>query len=220
MTVLAILMALEIAASAALAGYYILTGKVTAEQARLVYKVYQGEVKEQALENAQKWTREQEENARKTETVVAGADAQTKLAASSEQIEVARLAMDRQYKELQDRQAMADRKLQDIEQKRKGLEEIEKRIDDKVAKEKEGTDQQSFQKMLAIMKGMKPPQLKEILVQMDDAATVEVLKGLEARASAKVLAEFKTPQELERKRRYLDMIRTGEVASNKATVGG
>ena len=218
--VLAILLLLELAGAAALAGYVVLTGKVSQEQLRLAYQVYKGEVRPESLEDGAKWRKHQEEEAEAARNKPAGADAYTKVAATGLQAEASWLGLEWEMKRVQDRQAAVDQRMAECELKKKELEELEKRVAAQAAKEQDGSGAASLQKALAILKGLKAPQLKEYLDQVDDATAVAVLKGLEERTAAKVLAEYKTAADQQRRTKLLEMVRTGEVAKGRGGVAG
>ncbi len=218
--VLAVLLLLEIAAGAGLAGYLILTGKLSREQVRLAYLACTGELTHKTLEKAEKWDDHRAEEARKEEAKASGADAEAKLAATSVEAEAARLGIERLLEELKDRERLLQMRFEEYKRKRTQLEEIEQRLDRKIAMQEESGGDENFQKMLAIMKVMKPKDLKEVLLQMDDYTVVEVLKGLGPRTAAKVLREYTSPSEVDMKRRYMKMISEGDVAVSGATAGG
>ena len=218
--IMAILMLLELAGAAALAGYVVLTGKVSQEQLRLTYQVYKGEVRPEALDDAAKWKKHQEEEAEAARNKPAGADAYTKVAATGMQAEASWLGLEWEMKRVQDRQTAVDQRLVEYEQKKKGLEELEKRLAAQTAKEQDGSGAASLQKVLGILKGLKAPQLKEYLDQVDDTTAVVVLKGLDERTAAKVLAEYKTAADQQRRTKLLEQVRTGEVAKGNGGVAG
>ncbi len=218
--VLAILMLLELAGAAALAGYVVLTGKVTQEQLRLAYQVYKGEVRQEALDDAAKWKKHQEDLAEAAKNKPAGADAYTKLAATGMQAEAGWLGLEFEMKRVQDRQAALNQRMAEFDLKKKELEDLEKRLATQSAKEHDGSGAASLQKALAILKGMKPAQQKEYLDGVDDATAVLVIKGLEERMAAKVLAEYKTSADQLRRTKLLEMVRTGELAKGNSSVAG
>jgi flagellar motility protein MotE (MotC chaperone) len=215
-SLLAVLMLLEIAGLAGLAGYLIFTGKVTPEQVRLAYKAYRKEITQQTFEDAEAWRKHLADEARRKARQPSGADARRKLAAAAVEAEAMRLGLQRLLKEAQDRDKLVQLRIEELDQKHRGLDDKEQRIDAKIAAHAAGGGQESFMKMVAIMKAMKPKALKDILVQMDEGTVVDVLRTLGARQAAKVLAEFKSPAELDLKRRYLDVIRAGDVATAPA----
>jgi flagellar motility protein MotE (MotC chaperone) len=218
--ILAILLLLEIAGAAALAGYFVLTGKVSQDQLRLAYQVYKGEVRQEAMDDAAKWKKHQDEEAEAARNKPAGADAYTKVAATGMQAEASWLGLEWEMKRVQDRQAAVDQRMAEYEQKKKELEDLEKRLAAQTVKERDGSGAASLQKALSILKGLKAPQLKEYLDQVDDATAVVVLKGLDERTAAKVLAEYKTVADQQRRTKLLESVRTGEVAKGAGGAAG
>ena len=218
--ILALLMLLEIIAGAGMAGYFIFTGTVTADQARLAWQVYEKKITDQTQADAEAWQKHQADEQLKKEQEASGADATAKLAVTAVRAEAARLGLEGQLKRLQDRENLLNMKFDEFKRKQEHLKEIEKRIDRKTADLETTGSNESFQKMAAIMKAMKPKALKDILIQMDEVTVVEVLKALGTRQAAKVLAEFSTPGEVEQKRRYLDRIRQGDLATTTTPSGG
>jgi len=217
---LATLMLLEIIVVAGMAGYFIFTGKVTANQARLAWKVWQKEITDTTQADAEAWRKHQADEEIRKDQQASGADATAKLTATAVEAEAARLGLESQLKRLQDRENLLDLRFEEFRRVEQNLRDIEKRIDQKTAAIEQTGGQESFQKMVGIMKAMKPKALKDILVQMDEPTVVEVLQQLGSRLAAKVLAEFTTPAEVEQKRRYLLMISEGDLAAAATPSGG
>jgi len=217
--ILAILMLLEIAALAGLAGYVVLTGRITKEQLRLAHKVWIGEVSEQVVTEAESWKKHLQDEEAAKQNKVSGADAAMKLAATNAEAEAARLGIERQLKDLQDRENLVQLKLQELDQKRAGLEEQEKRINQRLAADREGSGQKNFQMMIGILTALKPPDIKAALMQFDDQKVVEILKALDERTAGKVLAEYRTPAEIQLKTRYLQAIGYGDTRGTQTASG-
>jgi len=218
--ILAMLMLLEIAVLAGLSGYAVLTGRISREQLRLAYRVWNGEVNEQVAADAAQWKAHEAAEAQRKAQQVSGADAAAKLAATGVEAEAARLSIDRQFKDLQERERLLQMKLEEYEQTRKAVEATERRVDQKLTALREGGGQKSFQKMMGILSAMKPPEVKEVLLKMDEAMVIEILKSLDARTAAKVLAEYRTSAEVELKKRYLDAIGAGDLTAGRTAAKG
>lgn len=221
--VLAILLLLEIGTLAGLAGYLILTDKVDAEDVRLAARIYNDEITDETVEAAEKWAEHERQQRLKEQMAVSGDDARGKLAATGIEAEAERLGLLRRFKALQDREKLLQVKLDEYEQKRKSLAEIERRIDARLAGEQTDNRDERFSQMVGLMNQMKAPELKQVLIRMDDTTVVEILRSLEKRKAAKVLSEYTTEAELEMKRRYMDMMRTGEadeVATSSRAANG
>ncbi|NIA20594.1 MAG: hypothetical protein GWP05_01200 [Anaerolineaceae bacterium] len=218
--ILATLLLLEIAAVAALAGYLILTERVTEDKVRLARQVFDGEVTDATIAEAGQWHQHLQEVALREKSEISASAAVEKLAMTRMEAEAKWLGLQWQLKRLQDREALLQRKMDQLEQKRKSIEEIERRIDEKTKRMETASGSENFQKMARILSNMKPPELKKILEQLDDGTVVAFLKMLEPRKASKLMAEFKTQQEMETRRRWLEMLRTGQVASISTKAGG
>lgn len=209
---LAILMLLEIAAVAGLGGYFILTGKVSPDQIRLGYKVYQGEITDQVIADAESWQAHQAAEAQKEQDKTSGADAKQKLDAAGRRAEAERLGLLRLLADVEDREKLVRKLMEELNLHREALVEQEKRIDIKLALHDATGGQASFQEKINIMKKLKPKEIKDVLLLWDEYKAVEALKALGDRLASKVLGEFTTPSEIDIKQRWLDLIGSGEVA--------
>ncbi len=218
--ILATLLLLEIAAIAALAGYLILTKQDTEDKVWLAHKVLTGEVTNETISDAKLWRQQLREEALKEKTKISGPPAAEKLAVTQMEDEARWLGLRWQLKRLQDREFLLGHKMNQLEQRRKGLQDMAKRIDDKIKQAQSTSGSENFQKMARILSNMKPPELKKILMQLDDGTVVEFLKTLDPRKAGKLMAEFKTQQEIEIRRRWLEMLRTGQLASTATKAGG
>jgi flagellar motility protein MotE (MotC chaperone) len=67
-----------------------------------------------------------------------------------------------------------------------------------------------FQEALKLYGTMKPKQLKDVFATMPDDDVVRYLRKLESRQVSKVLAEFKTPAELQRVKALIEQVRSAE----------
>jgi flagellar motor protein MotB len=209
--ILAILMLLEIAALAGLGGYIVLTGAVTEDQLRLVTRVLEGKITDDTVAGAESWLMHEQEMKRKEEEKLSGADAMTKLAATSIEAEASRLGLLQQFKEVKDQRNLVNQKIGQLERQRKMLAEQEARIDKKITDLAEGGGQKSFTDMIGVLKLIKPDQIKEVLLTWDDRKVVRVLRALPARTAKKVLEQFTGPVEVDLKQRWLQMIASGDI---------
>lgn len=216
--VLATLMMLEIAAVAAFAAYLILTDTVTKDQIRMMYMAYNDEITDQTVADAEKWRTHKVEEEQKKQEIISGGDAREKLAAASIQAEAEGLYLARQLKETEDQRNVVQSLLKELERNRELLAAQEKRIDEKIAAQASSGGQESFLEMASIMAKLKSSEIKDVLTGWDDQKAVAVLRALPARVTAKVLGEFKTPQEIQLKQRWLDMIGSGEIAAGAGSV--
>ena len=66
---------------------------------------------------------------------------------------------------------------------------------------------QGFQDSLSLYNSMPPKQAKTVFLTMDDATVVNYLRAMTPRTAAKILKEFKSPEELDRVHKLMDRMR-------------
>jgi len=66
--------------------------------------------------------------------------------------------------------------------------------------------------MARILDNMKPAELIRMLLALDDGTVVDFLRNYDPRKAGKLYTEFQTPQELETYRRWMEMLKSGQVA--------
>ncbi|HOI56040.1 MAG TPA: hypothetical protein PLP01_12380 [Phycisphaerae bacterium] len=210
--ILATLMMLEIAAAAAFAGYVILTQRISRDQLWLARKVYQGDVTSETLAEAERWRDHLVQQAAREKEAVSGDAADRKLLVTQMQTEASRLGLQWQLDQLKTREDLLAVKMQELEQKRQTLEALEKRVDEKQRQLQTASGNEAFQKMARILDSMKPAELKRMLLGLDDGTVVDFLRNYDPRKAGKLYTEFQTPQELETYRRWMEMLKSGQVA--------
>jgi hypothetical protein len=135
---------------------------------------------------------------------------------AAEQNEVVRIALDSQSAELDRRareQADLTRQLRaeqaQLQRDRADLAAQVKAKADSDNAEKLAKEDRAFKETLAIYEAMPAKQLKGIFVSMPEPEVVRLLQTMEADRVAKILKEFKTPEESAVAQRYLEALRTG-----------
>jgi flagellar motility protein MotE (MotC chaperone) len=73
---------------------------------------------------------------------------------------------------------------------------------------------QGFQEALQLYGTMKPKQVKDVFTRMPDPEVVRYLRALDTRQATKVLAEFKTPAELDRVKVLMEQVRAAEAGAS------
>ena len=73
---------------------------------------------------------------------------------------------------------------------------------------------QGFQESLQLYGTMKPKQVKDVFTRLPDAEVVRYLRALDTRQATKILAEFKTPAELDRVKALMEQVRAAEVGAS------
>ena len=206
--ILALLMALEITALGLFGGFLILTGRLNETKLWLLGEVYEGRLDGETLAMAQQWQQYQDQEAARKAAIPAGASAPVKLAAGTVEQQSAQLMNQWQLQEIQALKSELEQQIQQLRQARADLEQQQKKLEEQRRSGSQDKEA-SFQEMLQIVSRMKPPATKEVLLQMEMETVVRILREMDARAAAKVLAEFRSPEEVELKRRYLEMIKAG-----------
>jgi len=131
-----------------------------------------------------------------------------------------RTQLDAQTEELRQRQAMVDRARQQLEIDRAAFETERKAFHETVDATTQTRRQAGLRETLKTYAALKPDRIKALLAPLSDEELTEVLVGLEARVRAKVIEEFKTPEEVTRLQRVLKLIRDGAGAKVAADTAG
>lgn len=120
----------------------------------------------------------------------------------------ARMAeLDRRQRELADLQRQVDMANTTLARDRVGLEAEKKQLADRERLAQRLANDQGFQDSLALYKSMPAKQVKQVFLSMDDQTVQRYLQAMEPRGAAKVVREFKTPDEVKRIQRILDQMR-------------
>lgn len=88
------------------------------------------------------------------------------------------------------------------------------------AREKEAdrlANDKGFQDTLALYNAMPPKQAKSVFMTLDDATVAQYLDAMEPRNAARIIKEFKTPDETERIKRILEKMRKPPTPGAPAT---
>lgn len=124
------------------------------------------------------------------------------------------LELDRRQQELSDLQRQVDLANQKLSVDRAAL---DKQKQAAAAKEKEAqtlqTDQ-GFQDSLAVYNSIPPKQTKEIFLTLDQQTVRQYLEAMDARQAAKIVKEFKTPEERAFIQKVLESMREAQASSS------
>jgi flagellar motility protein MotE (MotC chaperone) len=116
----------------------------------------------------------------------------------------------RELRDLQDLVSKGQAKLKaerDAFEKEKAAFETREREAARLASDK------GFQKSLEVYGTMKPKQIKDVFANLADDVVVRYLRALEPRLVVKILAEFKTPAEVQRVKALMEQVRSAEPAA-------
>jgi len=72
---------------------------------------------------------------------------------------------------------------------------------------------QGFQDSLNLYNSMPPRQVKAVFLTLGDEAVMQYLQAMQSRTAAKVIKEFKAPDEIDRIQRILEKMRKGQPAT-------
>lgn len=117
--------------------------------------------------------------------------------------------LDRRTRELQDLQAQIDLANTKLVADRAALEADRKKLTDEQEQAKKLATDQGFQDSLNLYNSMPAKQVKSIFMTLSDDAMMQYLKAMDSMVAGKIIKEFKTPDELERVQRILEMMRKG-----------
>jgi len=124
-------------------------------------------------------------------------------------IELEQLRLDHEAQELQHRQQLLDQKRAQIDANLAQLDAAQKKFREQVAATQAQTRSAAFTKTLDLYNELKTKQVKDILGTLNPDAAAEFLKAMDSERAAKIIAEFKTPEEKASLSSILEKIRTG-----------
>lgn len=126
----------------------------------------------------------------------------------------ARMAeLDRRQRELGDLQRQVDLANATLARDRTALEAEKKRVAEREQLAARLASDEGFQASLELYKSLPARQVKAAFMTMDDETVKRYLQAMEPRRAAKIVREFKTPDEQQRIQRVIDQMRGGSDSS-------
>lgn len=125
-------------------------------------------------------------------------------------------AMDRRQRELADLQRQVDMANQALARDRATLDAETKQLADREQLAATLAADKGFQDSLALYQSMPTKQVKQVFMSMDDETAKRYLQAMEPRGATKIVREFKTPEEVQRIQRVLDLMRNPGNATTAA----
>jgi flagellar motility protein MotE (MotC chaperone) len=125
--------------------------------------------------------------------------------------------LDQRERQLQDLQRLVSVAQAQLQTDRAKLEADQQKVTDQQQQADRLASDQGFQDSLNLYNSMPPKQVKEVFLAMDDDTVVEYLRAMQPRTAAKVIKEFKTPEELDRVHRLMDRMRDATPTTSPAT---
>jgi hypothetical protein len=118
--------------------------------------------------------------------------------------------LDRRQREMADQKALIDKAKAQLAKDREDLERQRQELSDKQKEATRLADDKGFQDSLALYNTLPGKQVKTIFMSLDDATIQQYLQAMEPRSSARIVKEFKTPEELARIQKVLERIRNSQ----------
>jgi flagellar motility protein MotE (MotC chaperone) len=125
--------------------------------------------------------------------------------------------LDQRERQLQDLQRLVSVAQAQLQTDRAKLEADQQKVTDQQQQADRLASDQGFQDSLNLYNSMPAKQVKEVFLAMDDQTVVEYLRAMTPRTAAKVMKEFKTPEELDRVHRLMDRMRDATPTTSPAT---
>jgi len=120
----------------------------------------------------------------------------------------ARMAeLDRRQRELADLQRQVDMANSTLARDRTALEEEKKQLTEREQLAARLAGDKGFQDSLKLYQSMPARQVKQAFMTMDDETVRRYLQAMEPRRAAKIVKEFKAPDEMQRIQRVIDQMR-------------
>jgi flagellar motility protein MotE (MotC chaperone) len=118
--------------------------------------------------------------------------------------------LDRRTRELADLKAQVDLANARLASDRTALDADRKALTDEQEQARKLATDQGFQDSLKLYNSMAPRQVKAIFLTLSDDAVLQYLQAMEPRTAAKVIKEFKNPEEIDRIHRIMEQMRQGQ----------
>jgi hypothetical protein len=115
--------------------------------------------------------------------------------------------LDRRERELTDLQRQVDLAKDQLSRDRAKLDGQQKDLSARESQEKTLSSDKGFQDALQLYTSMPPRQVKQVFMTLSDDVVQRYIQAMEPRSAAKIIKEFKTPEEVERIQRVLEKIR-------------
>ncbi len=121
--------------------------------------------------------------------------------------------LDRKQSELADLQRQIDLSRNQTRLDREKIEQAQKALADQQALATKLASDKGFQDSLELYNAMPAKQVKTIFMTLGDDAVVQYLTAMEPRTAAKIIKEFKLPEETTRIQKVLERIRQSQAAN-------
>jgi hypothetical protein len=198
-------------------GWLAATDRLSKDRIREAAGVFHNTIQEQAALDAEKAKAEEEalelaEQALRLEQVAGGPmEPEQRLAALQQVDEKQRALIERRKVEVEQLQRQLDTQRRMIEQRIAELDAKQQAFDEAVAEQLDEMEEEDFKEAVAMLEGIPPKQAKavfqELLQEGDQEQVVSYLSAMEQRKAAKVLKEFKLPNEVAQAADLIEQLR-------------
>lgn len=118
--------------------------------------------------------------------------------------------LERRQQELRDLQLQVDLAKRQLAADRQTLAKAEEALRLEQDEQLRLQNDQGFQDSLALYQSMRSRQVKEVFMGLDDATIIRYLQAMQPRAAARIVKEFKAPDEISRIQRILEQMRQAD----------
>lgn len=118
--------------------------------------------------------------------------------------------LERRQQELRDLQLQVDLAKRQLAADRQALAKAEEALRLEQDEQLRLQNDQGFQDSLALYQSMRSRQVKEVFMGLDDATIIRYLQAMQPRNAARIVKEFKTPDEISRIQRILEQMRQAD----------
>jgi hypothetical protein len=123
--------------------------------------------------------------------------------------------LDRRQRELSDLQAQVELAKSQLSRDRAALDADKKQFDEQAANAARLAGDKGFQDSLQRYQAMQAKQVKQIFMALDDRSIMDYLQAMEPRTAARIIKEFKSPEELDRIRKVLEQMRLAQAPAKE-----
>ena len=208
---------INVLALGALAGWLGASGRLNKDRLRDAVAVFNHTIEEEArlaaeAEQAERDAQALAERALRMEQVAGGPVTPESRMASIQVVDDKRRALlERQKGEAEALKRQLDAQQRLIEQKIAELDTKQQAFDQAIASKIEAMQQEDFKEAIAMLEGIPPKQAKQVIQRWlndgDQTQVVDYLSAMEERKAAKVLKEFKQPNEVAQAATLIDQLR-------------
>lgn len=123
--------------------------------------------------------------------------------------------LDRRQRELQDLQRQVDMSKEQMARDRAQLQAQQQDLEARQNQALRLASDKGFQDSLALYNTMPPKQVKTIFMGLDDQTVANYLQAMSPRTAAKIIREFKSPEETQRIQKILEQIRLAQASAKE-----